>query len=103
MMVGADLCPEPVIPNGRVNGVKKVDTYFGEISCDSGFHLVGTSKKIKCRQGRWSPVQKRAALTSTPCEDSLNATCLIDKAYCNQYTEKGAEMEKSCPGTCGMF
>ena len=54
MMVGADLCPEPVIPNGRVNGVKEVDTYFGEISCDSGFHLVGTSKKIKCRQGRWS-------------------------------------------------
>merc|ERR1719481_804695 len=53
-LVVADLCPEPVIPNGEVRGQKEENMFFGEISCDIGYHLVGASKTIKCRHGVWS-------------------------------------------------
>jgi len=49
-----DLCPEPVVQNGVVSGRKEPDYFFGEISCNVGYHLVGNSKTIKCRQGSWS-------------------------------------------------
>merc|ERR1712212_772839 len=53
-LVVADLCPEPVIPNGEVQGEKGENVFFGEISCNIGYHLVGASKTIKCRHGVWS-------------------------------------------------
>merc|ERR1711892_1437445 len=53
-VVWADLCPEPVIPNGEVRGEKNENLFFGEISCNIGYHLVGASKTIKCRHGDWS-------------------------------------------------
>ena len=53
-MIYLDLCPEPVIPNGEVQGEKGENVFFGEISCNIGYHLVGASKTIKCRHGVWS-------------------------------------------------
>ena len=53
-IVWADLCPEPVVPNGVVRGQKDENLFFGEITCDIGYHMVGASKTIKCRQGVWS-------------------------------------------------
>merc|ERR1712123_550197 len=53
-VIWADLCPEPVIPNGEVRGEKNDNLFFGEISCNIGYHLVGASKTIKCRHGVWS-------------------------------------------------
>jgi len=53
-VVWADLCPEPVVPNGEVRGEKNDNLFFGEISCNIGYHLVGASKTIKCRHGVWS-------------------------------------------------
>ena len=53
-IVSGDLCPEPVIPNGEVRGQKEENMFFGEISCNIGYHLVGASKTIKCRHGVWS-------------------------------------------------
>ena len=52
--VSADLCPEPDVPNGEVRGEKGENVFFGEISCNIGYHLVGASKTIKCRHGVWS-------------------------------------------------
>jgi len=52
-LVTADLCPEPTIPNGVVRGEKEQDLFFGDVTCNVGFHLVG-SKTIKCRHGDWS-------------------------------------------------
>jgi len=53
-LVVADLCPEPEIPNGEVRGEKGENLFFGEITCNIGYHLVGASKTIKCRHGVWS-------------------------------------------------
>jgi len=53
-LVMAGLCPEPVIPNGVVRGDKDENVFFGEVTCNIGYHLVGASKTIKCRQGVWS-------------------------------------------------
>merc|ERR1711970_1089688 len=53
-VISADLCPQPNIPNGKVSGHKDTDVFFGEVSCNIGFHLVGVSNKIKCRHGVWS-------------------------------------------------
>merc|ERR1712123_247752 len=53
-IVWADLCPEPVIPNGEVRGEKNDNLFFGEVTCNIGYHLVGASKTIKCRHGVWS-------------------------------------------------
>jgi len=53
-LVAADLCPEPIIPNGVVKGEKEPNLFFGEITCNIGYHLVGASKNIKCRHGVWS-------------------------------------------------
>ena len=50
----ADLCPEPVVPNGMVSGQKEPDYFFREFLCNVGYRLVGNSKTIKCRQGIWS-------------------------------------------------
>merc|ERR1711892_515898 len=54
--VWADLCPGPVIPNGEVKNenVKNENVFFGEVTCNKGYHLVGASKTIKCRHGVWS-------------------------------------------------
>merc|ERR1711892_666094 len=53
-VVWADLCPEPVVPNGEVRGEKNENLFFGEVTCNTGYHLVGASKTIKCRHGVWS-------------------------------------------------
>ena len=53
-LVTADLCPEPIIPNEVVKGEKEPNLFFGEITCNIGYHLVGASKNIKNRNGGWS-------------------------------------------------
>eukprot|EP00092_Neocalanus_flemingeri_P036076 GFUD01039280.1.p1 GENE.GFUD01039280.1~~GFUD01039280.1.p1 ORF type:complete len:715 (+),score=216.36 GFUD01039280.1:47-2146(+) len=52
-MVSADLCPEPMVPNGVVTGEKTTNLFFGEVTCNLGYHLVG-ARNIKCRHGDWS-------------------------------------------------
>ena len=51
-----DLCPVPEIANGRIliDGTKEEGFLFGEVLCDTGYHLVGFSKTLKCREGVWS-------------------------------------------------
>jgi len=55
-LVSADLCPVPEIANGRIliDGTKEDGFLFGEVLCDTGYHLVGFSKTLKCREGVWS-------------------------------------------------
>ena len=50
----ADLCPKPDVPNGVVSGDKEENTFFGRITCNLGYHLVGASNTVKCRDGAWS-------------------------------------------------
>ena len=52
----SDLCPVPEIANGRIliDGTKEEGFLFGEVLCDPGYHLVGFSKTLKCREGVWS-------------------------------------------------
>jgi len=55
-LVSADQCPVPEIANGRIliDGTKEEGFLFGEVLCDQGYHLVGFSKTLKCREGVWS-------------------------------------------------
>jgi len=59
---------------------------------------------MQCRGGIWKAVQRKSALASKPCEDnaelSANGTCSADRGHCQQFTQKGSEMDRSCPGTC---
>jgi len=59
--------------------------------------------KMKCRRGEWTPVVKRSGPSGPPCEDdsSLLDQCSNDQGHCHQYTDKGVQMDKDCPGTCG--
>ena len=63
--------------------------------------------KMKCLKGQWVPVQRRGGPSGPPCEDdaslSAQGTCSADKGHCSQYTQKGAQMDKDCPGTCGQL
>merc|ERR1712032_310977 len=48
--VVADLCPEPVIPNGGISGRKSDNFFSGQVRCDRGFQLIGNSRlKCKCQ------------------------------------------------------
>ena len=62
---------------------------------------------MRCKDGEWKPVIKRTALSSKPCEDNFdlaaNGTCTDNIGHCSQFTVKGAEMDQSCPGTCGQL
>merc|ERR1712123_100240 len=49
--VWADLCPNGEVKN---ENVKNENVFFGEVTCNKGYHLVGASKTIKCRHGVWS-------------------------------------------------
>lgn len=49
----ADLCPEPVIPNGGVAGRKADNFFMGQVRCDRGYQRIG-NPRIKCRGGVWS-------------------------------------------------
>merc|ERR1719341_3093394 len=66
LKVKADLCQEPIIKNGKVDGRKSASSYIGHVSCDLGYHLVGSCSQIKCRDGQWSvqPLPACAALGS---------------------------------------
>ena len=63
--------------------------------------------RMVCKNGAWVVREGRAAPGSLPCEDkaelSANGTCLAEEGHCLQYTEKGAEMDRDCAGTCGQF
>merc|ERR1711936_525891 len=69
-LVTADKCPAPDVSNGQfvLDGEKQEDFLFGEVVCDKGFLLIGSSSKIKCRQGIWSQrdIPKCSALGSCP-------------------------------------
>merc|ERR1712106_641012 len=59
---------------------------------------------MKCEEGEWVKIEKRAGPGGPPCKDdpskSLAGTCSADQGHCSQYTVKGAEMDRDCPGTC---
>ena len=67
---------------------------------------LGKDLLMRCHNGSWKAVQKKSGLASKPCEDnsvlSANGTCSADRGHCSQFTDKGAEMDRSCPGTCGQ-
>ena len=54
----------------------------------------------------WEPTGKamkrdRARPGARPCEDSIEEdVCLVDRGHCQQYTKKGQDMDRICPGTC---
>merc|ERR1712106_347381 len=61
--------------------------------------------KMKCLDGKWVPIEKRGGPPGPPCEDDrmllAQGFCSANQGQCNQYTKKGVEMDKDCPGTCG--
>ena len=62
---------------------------------------------MKCKHGVWVPQEKRAGPGAPPCVDNpalmANGSCSANakEGHCNQYTVKGQEIERDCPGTCG--
>ena len=62
---------------------------------------------MRCKNNTWIPKQKRAGPGGPPCEDNptlkANGTCSALRGDCLQFTDKGAEMDRDCPGTCGGF
>jgi len=75
--------------------------------CEKG-EVLTLSKlvKMKCKKGVWKPQEKRAGPGAPPCVDNPvlveNGSCLDNakKGHCNQFTVKGQEMDRDCPGTC---
>ena len=64
---------------------------------------------MMCKNGIWVKREKRTknGPQAPPCEDNValaaNGTCSSKKEHCNQFTIKGKEMDRDCPGTCGQF
>ena len=64
---------------------------------------------MKCEEGIWVKIERKDRIgpQGPPCEDdaalAANGTCSTAKGHCLQYTEKGKEMDRDCPGTCGKF
>jgi len=60
---------------------------------------------MRCKNNTWKAKQKKAGPGGPPCEDNpaleADGTCSALKGDCLQFTEKGAEMDRDCPGTCG--
>ena len=62
---------------------------------------------MKCKHGVWVPQEKRAGPGAPPCVDNpalmANGSCSANakEGHCNQYTVKGQEIDRDCPGTCG--
>jgi len=56
------------------------------------------------KKGDWIHIIKNGKRAQgpggAPCTDAANATCSADRGHCNQYTVKGEEMDRVCPGTC---
>merc|ERR1712106_418007 len=109
--VWADLCPGPVIPNGEVKNenVKNENVFFGEVTCNKGYHLVGASKTIKCRQGVWSQTELPvcSAIGVCPSLPSLNNGRNVPiqnsrgSAYrfkCNRGFKRFGELRTHCGG-----
>jgi len=70
LQANAEVCLEPTIVHGSVSGGGAGESYFGRVTCDPGYQLVGGSR-LKCRGGRWSPMEPPvcaapAACSSTP-------------------------------------
>jgi len=61
---------------------------------------------MKCKDDNtWEAEIKRNSRKKNPgappCEDSASADqCQADRGHCNQFTEAGQELERTCPGTC---
>jgi len=61
---------------------------------------------MKCAKKSWKAIikgDKRAGPGGPPCEDNPslpNGTCSADRGHCMQFTVKGTQMDKDCPGTC---
>ena len=76
--------------------------------CQKGdvLHL-SNQVKMKCKNGVWVPREKRAGPGAPPCIDNpalvANGICSANakEGHCNQFTVKGKEMDRDCPGTCG--
>ena len=60
---------------------------------------------MKCKKGKWKLKGDRAAANpgAPPCEDNPSVSCAVQNGNCNQYTQKGIDMDRDCPGTCGKF
>ena len=63
--------------------------------------------QMRCIGGVWIAKEGRAGPNAPPCQDDpalgANGTCSAQQGHCLQFTVKGAEMDKDCPGTCGQF
>jgi len=78
--------------------VAQDDCQKGEsVKLQKGLQMVCTDRNT------WEPREggkrNRVNPGGPPCQDSVD-TCQADRGHCNQYTERGAEMERVCPGTC---
>ena len=64
---------------------------------------------MKCSEGEWEKIERKSRIgpQGPPCEDdaalAANGSCSADRGHCSQYTTKGQEMDRDCPGTCGKF
>jgi len=61
------------------------------------------SLSMVCKRRQWVPKIRRAGPGAPPCEDNpsmANNTCPADRGHCKQFTERGEEMDRDCPGTC---
>ena len=64
---------------------------------------------MKCSEGEWVKIERKSRIgpQGPPCEDdaalAANGSCSADRGHCSQYTTKGQEMDRDCPGTCGKF
>ena len=80
-------------------------TQVAQETCEKGEKVTLTDElSMVCRKAGWTPKQKqdRAKPGAPPCEDSIGEDqCQADRGHCLQYTDKGQEMDRTCPGTCG--
>eukprot|EP00092_Neocalanus_flemingeri_P014015 GFUD01015120.1.p1 GENE.GFUD01015120.1~~GFUD01015120.1.p1 ORF type:complete len:423 (-),score=74.35 GFUD01015120.1:253-1521(-) len=82
---------------------------FGD-DCENGDVQILKRKprlEMKCVKGKWIKKERRGGggqPGAPPCQDdpamAANGTCEADRAECLQFSEKGAKMDKDCPGTC---
>merc|ERR1712106_814129 len=74
---------------------------FGDICEEGEKQKLTKGLYMKCIDGEWVKVEKRkSGPGGPPCTDDPSKSCSADQGHCSQYTVKGAEMDRDCPGTC---
>ena len=104
-----------VAVNEQDKKILNIQTLPSQVFCkrDRGQRCKGTKIDIGGNQflceknGKWvhevfNQKKTRAGVPGgAQCTDAANTTCFADRGHCNQYTIKGEEMDRVCPGTCG--